>query len=184
MIMPTSWPVGKTDPWKRPKLGPWLSDPDKIVQYDAIFTEDEFDFDGTYYTLTGTINEPKPIQRPGPPILVGGSGDRLLKLVAEQADVWNVPGPPHASLEFLADRMRVLDRHCADLGRDPASITRSVQVLVSGDNPAVARATAAELVGAGFGHIVFGVLPPAPDNVARWLADEVLPEVSVDAGDA
>jgi alkanesulfonate monooxygenase SsuD/methylene tetrahydromethanopterin reductase-like flavin-dependent oxidoreductase (luciferase family) len=139
-----------------------------------MFTDEVFDFQGRYYTLTGTRNQPKPVQKPGPPVLVGGSGTRLLRLVAEQADIWNVPGPPHLSLDFITERSKVLDRHCAELGRDPASITRSVQILVRSEDPAAVRATVADLIGAGFGHIVFGVLPPAPDNVARWLADEII----------
>jgi alkanesulfonate monooxygenase SsuD/methylene tetrahydromethanopterin reductase-like flavin-dependent oxidoreductase (luciferase family) len=151
-----------------------------------MFTEDVFDFAGAYYTVAGTINEPKPVQRPGPPVLVGGSGTRLLRVAAEQADIWNIPGPPHASLDFLAERSRVLDQHCADLGRDPASITRSVQMLIRTGDAAGERATIAGLIGAGFRHIVVGVLPPAPDNVARWLADEiinpVLDQVRVAAG--
>jgi alkanesulfonate monooxygenase SsuD/methylene tetrahydromethanopterin reductase-like flavin-dependent oxidoreductase (luciferase family) len=146
-----------------------------------MFTEDEFDFDGRYYTLSGTINEPKPVQRPGPPVLVGGSGTRLLRLVAEQADIWNIPGPPHGSLEFLAERSRVLDLHCADIGRDPASITRSAQLVISTDDPASVRATVTDLVAAGFRHIVFGVRPPAPDNVPRWLADEIIKPVLQEA---
>jgi alkanesulfonate monooxygenase SsuD/methylene tetrahydromethanopterin reductase-like flavin-dependent oxidoreductase (luciferase family) len=139
-----------------------------------MFTEDEFDFDGRYNTLRGTISEPKPVQRPGPPVLVGGSGTRLLRLVAEQADIWNVPGPPHASMEFLAERSRVLDQHCADIGRDPASVTRSVQLVIPPDDAAGIRATVTGLVDAGFRHIVFAVRPPGPDNVARWLADEII----------
>jgi alkanesulfonate monooxygenase SsuD/methylene tetrahydromethanopterin reductase-like flavin-dependent oxidoreductase (luciferase family) len=139
-----------------------------------MFTEDEFDFAGRYYTLTGTINQPKPVQRPGPPVLVGGSGTRLLRVVAEQADIWNVPGPPHATMDFLVERSRVLDQHCADVGRDPASITRSVQVLMTTEDPARERAIIAGLIKAGFRHIVVGVRPPAPDNVPRWLADEII----------
>jgi alkanesulfonate monooxygenase SsuD/methylene tetrahydromethanopterin reductase-like flavin-dependent oxidoreductase (luciferase family) len=147
-----------------------------------MFTEDVFDFDGRYYTLTGTINEPKPVQRPGPPVLVGGSGTRLLRLAAEQADIWNVPGPPHASMEFLVERSQVLDQHCADIGRDPASITRSVQIVTGTDDPAAVRATVSGLLDAGFRHIVFGVRPPAPDNVPRWLADEIINPVLQNAG--
>jgi alkanesulfonate monooxygenase SsuD/methylene tetrahydromethanopterin reductase-like flavin-dependent oxidoreductase (luciferase family) len=147
-----------------------------------MFTEDVFDFAGRYYTLSGTINEPKPVQRPGPPVLVGGSGTRLLRVVAEQADIWNIPGPPHASVDFVTERSRVLDRHCADLGRDPASITRSVQVLIRTDEAAGERATIARLITAGFRHIVAGVLPPAPGNVARWLADEIINPVMEQAG--
>jgi alkanesulfonate monooxygenase SsuD/methylene tetrahydromethanopterin reductase-like flavin-dependent oxidoreductase (luciferase family) len=139
-----------------------------------MFTDDVFDFRGRYHTLTGTRNEPKPVQRPRPPVLIGGSGTRLLRLVAEHADIWNVPGPPHGTLEFIRERSRVLDQHCADLGRDPATVTRSAQVLIQVGDPAAVRAMTQELIGADFRHIVFGVRPPAPDNVARWLADEVI----------
>lgn len=139
-----------------------------------MFTEDVFDFDGRYYSLSGTRNEPKPIQRPGPPVLVGGTGTRLLRVVAEQADIWNIPGPPHASLEFVAERGRVLDQHCADIGRDPAEITRSVQLVITADDPAGVRATVASLIRAGFGHVVLGVRPPAPDNVPGWLVAEIV----------
>jgi alkanesulfonate monooxygenase SsuD/methylene tetrahydromethanopterin reductase-like flavin-dependent oxidoreductase (luciferase family) len=152
-----------------------LSETITIVR--RMFTEDTFDFDGRYYSLSGTINEPKPVQRPGPPVLVGGAGTRLLRLAAEQADLWNIPGPPHASLEYLTERSRVLDRHCADIGRDPASITRSVQIVITTEDPAAVRATVNDLIEAGFGHIVFGVRPPAPDNVPRWLADEIIAPV-------
>ncbi|MEV4064750.1 hypothetical protein [Nonomuraea dietziae] len=64
------------------------------------------------------------MQRPGPPILIGGWGDRMLRLVAEQADIWNVPGPPHNSVEWIAERGRVLNDHCAAIGRDPREIVR------------------------------------------------------------
>jgi hypothetical protein len=139
-----------------------------------MFTEDTFDFGGNYYSLTGTLNEPKPVQPGGPPVLVGGTGTRLLRLVAEQADIWNVPGPPHASLEFLAERNAVLDRHCEDVGRDPANVLRSVQLIVNAGDPAAVRQVVAQVIEAGFGHVVLAVRPPAPDNVARWLADEII----------
>ena len=107
-------------------------------------------------------------------MLVGGTGTRLLRLVPEQADIWNIPGPPHASPEFIAARSGVLDQHCADIGRDPAEITRSVQLVITADDPAGVRATVTGLVGAGFSHIVLGVRPPAPGNVPGWLAEEII----------
>ena len=157
-----------------------LSETITIVR--RMFTEDVFDFGGRYFTLTGTRNEPKPVQRPGPPVLVGGPGTRLLRLVAEQADLWNIPGPPHASLEFVTERSRVLDQHCADIGRDPAEIIRSVQMVTTADDPAGVRGTIAGLVGAGFGHIVLGVRPPAPDNVPAWLAEEIIRPIRAELG--
>jgi alkanesulfonate monooxygenase SsuD/methylene tetrahydromethanopterin reductase-like flavin-dependent oxidoreductase (luciferase family) len=139
-----------------------------------MFTEDVFDFRGRYFTLTGTRNEPKPVQPGGPPVLVGGTGTRMLRLVAEHADIWNVPGPPHGSVDFLADRSRVLDEQCAAIGRDPMKVVRSTQVIFAGDDAAAARSIVADVIKAGFGHIVMAVRPSAPDNVARWLANEII----------
>ena len=139
-----------------------------------MFTDDIFDFSGRHYTLTGTRNEPKPVQPGGPPVLIGGSGNRMLRLVAEHADIWNVPGPPHGSTEFLAERSQVLDRHCEAIGRDPAEVVRSTQVMFPGDDPVAARSVVADVIAAGFSHIVMAVRPPAPDNIARWLADEII----------
>jgi alkanesulfonate monooxygenase SsuD/methylene tetrahydromethanopterin reductase-like flavin-dependent oxidoreductase (luciferase family) len=139
-----------------------------------MFTEGAFDFDGRYYSLAGTLNEPKPVQPGGPPVLVGGTGTRLLRLVAEHADIWNVPGPPHASLQFLAERSAVLDRQCEAVGRDPGSVLRSVQLIISADDPDAVRQLVCRVIEAGFGHVVLAVRPPSPDNVARWLADEII----------
>lgn len=139
-----------------------------------MFTEDVFDFHGRHYVLTGTRNEPKPVQPGGPPILVGGTGTRMLRLVAHHADIWNAPGPPHGTIGFLSERNRVLDKQCEAIGRDPAQVLRSTQVIFSGDDAAAGRAIVAAVIAAGFSHIVMAVRPPAPDNVPRWLADEII----------
>ena len=152
-----------------------LAETIRIVR--RMFTEDVFDFSGRYYTLTGTRNEPKPVQPGGPPVLIGGTGNKMLRLVAEQADMWNAPGPPHASVAFLAERSKVIDEECAAIGRDPAQIVRSAQVILSGDDAAAARAIVADVIAAGFTCIVMAVRPPTPDNVPRWLADEVIAPV-------
>ncbi|MDT5027949.1 MAG: hypothetical protein QOE61_4375 [Micromonosporaceae bacterium] len=72
------------------------------------------------------ICEPKPVQRPLP-ILIGGGGERrMLGIVARYADIWNTWGRP----EVIAHKSAVLDRFCAEAGRDPATIDRSAQALV------------------------------------------------------
>jgi alkanesulfonate monooxygenase SsuD/methylene tetrahydromethanopterin reductase-like flavin-dependent oxidoreductase (luciferase family) len=142
-----------------------------------MFTEEAFDFDGRYYTLKGTRNAPKPLQPGGPPVLVGGTGTRMLRLVARHADIWNIPGPPHGSIEFIAERNKVLDQDCAEIARDPRDLLRSAQVILQGDDPAAARQTVASVIAAGFNHIILAVRPPSPGNVARWLANEVITPV-------
>lgn len=147
---------------------------ESITILRRMFTEDVFDFAGRYYSLTGTRNEPKPVQPGGPPLLIGGSGTRMLRIIAAHADIWNVPGPPHASLEFLAERSHELDQQCTAVGRDPSTVTRSVQMILPGDDALAARHIVGAVIEAGFRHIVLALRPPWPDNVARWLADEVI----------
>lgn len=139
-----------------------------------MWTEDVFDFHGRYYTLKGNRNEPKPVQRPGPPLLIGGWGTRTLRLVAEHADIWNIPGPPHHTLEYITERSRVLDGHCEDIGRDPATITRSVQYIVSYDDPAGDRRVILDLIDAGLTHIVLSLRSPYPPQIAHRLVDEII----------
>lgn len=124
-----------------------------------MWTETEpFDFDGRYYQLTGTVCEPKPVSRPHPPITIGGAGPKLtLRVVAEHADIWNCPA--RTPEDFLQSNA-VLDQHCADVGRDPGEIARSVQLLVRGDDWASARAQVQEFIQAGVNHVVLAPLPP------------------------
>ncbi|GLW69717.1 hypothetical protein Kpho02_20160 [Kitasatospora phosalacinea] len=139
-----------------------------------MWTEKEFDFEGRYYTLKGNRNEPKPVQPAGPPLLIGGWGDRTLRLVAEHADIWNVPGPPHNRLDYIVERSRVLDGQCRAIGRDPAEIQRSVQVIVSYDDDGANRRVVRELIGAGLTHIVLSLPRGYPQGIVRRLADEVV----------
>jgi len=137
-----------------------------------LWTEDKpFDFHGSYLSLTGAFCNPKPVQRPGPPIVIGGQAAATLRVVAEHADVWNFPG---GDVEAAVRRGALLDRFCAEIGRDPASITRSLVLPVSYDNPASTRDSIAEAVGAGFRHVVLTLPAPYQENVARWVASELI----------
>ncbi|MEU3270951.1 LLM class flavin-dependent oxidoreductase [Saccharomonospora sp. NPDC006951] len=137
-----------------------------------LWTEEEpFDFHGRHIDLTGASGNPKPVQRPGPPILIGGRALGTLRVVAEHADAWNIPG---GDIEDMVKRAALLDRYCTEIGRDPSAITRSAYLPVAYDDPGATRATVGEAVEAGFSHIVFGLPAPWPENVARWVADELI----------
>ena len=90
------------------------------------------DFDGRYYQLNQARLEPKPIQKPYPPIVIGGSGEQLtLRVVARYASIWNFTG---SDVETFRHKVRVLHEHCAGVGRDPEQIELSVQVRVNYDD--------------------------------------------------
>jgi alkanesulfonate monooxygenase SsuD/methylene tetrahydromethanopterin reductase-like flavin-dependent oxidoreductase (luciferase family) len=141
-----------------------------------LWTEDEpFDFDGTYHHLVGAFCNPKPVQRPHPPIVIGGRATATLRVVAEHADVWNIPG---GDINDAVRRSAMLDGFCAEIDRDPAAITRSNYLPVSYDQPRNTRNSVHEAVGAGFSHIVLGLSAPYPADVARWVADEIISAAS------
>lgn len=137
-----------------------------------LWTEDKpFDVDGAHLTLTDAFCEPKPVQRPGPPFMIGGRSSRVLRVAAEHADLWNTAP---ADLDDVAARSRLLDRYCAEIGRDPATITRSVALPVDYDRPAATRERIEAFAGIGFRHFVLTLPAPYPAGVARWVADEMI----------
>ena len=137
-----------------------------------LWTETEpFDFAGEHVQLTGAFCNPKPVQRPYPPIMIGGRSAPTLRVVAAHADKWNIPG---GDIADVVQRSALLDRYCAEIGRDPASITRSIHLPVSYADPAVTRDAIGQATAAGFGHIVLGLAPPYPAGVAHWVADELI----------
>ncbi|MFD8387997.1 LLM class flavin-dependent oxidoreductase [Streptomyces sp. NPDC059680] len=138
-----------------------------------LWTESEpFDFHGTHHRLTGAFGNPKPVQRPHPPILIGGRSSATLRVVAEHADLWNIPGG--GDIGDIIGRSALLDRYCTEIGRDPAAVIRSIHLPVSYDRPASTRDAIGEAVDAGFRHIVLGLPSPYPAEAARWVADELI----------
>ncbi len=92
-----------------------------------MWSDDDGPFDGTHYHLAETICSPRPVSSPRPPIMVGGSGERkTLRLVARYADACNLFA---AEPDEVAHKLDVLDRHCADAGRDPAEIRRTMLTM-------------------------------------------------------
>lgn len=109
--------------------------PQRLRQLDEAVTlmkrmwvEEQPSFSGKHFKTERVYCEPKPVQRPHPPVLIGGGGERvLLRLAARHADIWNNLAVNQGQ---LAHKVAVLREHCAAVGRDPDSIRVSQQTMV------------------------------------------------------
>ncbi len=160
------------------------------------------DFQGRYYQLQGAVCRPAPLQSPHPPILVAGSGPRLLGLVARYADWWDSWAP----IEQAIERRALLAEHCARAGRDLAAITWSISAdylyepsqirlqervaaqaaiagreprytrgrMVAGDLDAIAQQVQA-MADAGVDHLLLHVPSPYDMAAVELFAREVMP---------
>lgn len=138
--------------------------------------EDDGPFEGEHYRLTETLCHPRPLQAAGPPVLIGGGGEKkTLRLVARYADACNLFD---VGVEGLAHKIDVLRGHCEDVGRDPAEIAVTV---IGGDDPLadvdayVAKAESYARLGVSTMWTGFPTLDP--DLVAR-AGDQVVPRLA------
>lgn len=123
-----------------------------------LLTQEHTDFEGRFYHLAQARNEPKPIQSPRPPIVIGGRGEkRTLRLVAEYASMWDALFVEDEKDEWK--RLRdVLHRHCEDVGRDPAEISCSSHLRVGPDpDPAEVAGRAASMFETGIDIVILGL---------------------------
>jgi F420-dependent oxidoreductase-like protein len=119
----------------------------------AMFTEQAPSFEGRHYRIQQALNNPKPI-RGRIPVLIGGGGEkRTLRLVAQYGDACNLFG----DAEAIRHKLDVLERHCADVGRDPAEITKTALYTVR--DPVAAADSVASLTAVG----IDGVIVNMPD---------------------
>jgi F420-dependent oxidoreductase-like protein len=145
-----------------------LEDALEIVQ--RLFTGQVSSYEGRVVSLRDAQLLPEPVQRPSPPIWIGGSGPRrTLPLVARYADVWHTWGSPN-SLRGLNDR---LDELAAEAGRDPASIMRASSLSL--DDLDTARKHASKWRDAGAGYLVCGWPEAGPAQIEAFARD-VMPE--------
>ncbi|MEY9871474.1 F420-dependent oxidoreductase-like protein [Streptacidiphilus sp. MAP12-33] len=125
-------------------------------------------FEGAHYRLTDARCEPKPLQRPHPPLCVGGNGEkRTLRTAARYAQHWNYDLGPIEGFRRARD---VLHAHCADIGRDPATIRLSCQLRHTGD-PAETAATARAFAEEGADLAIVYLTPPYTPAVLEPLAE-------------
>ena len=158
-----------------PRAGERIDRLEEAIQVmKALFTADRADFDGRHYRLRDASYNPKPVQRPYPPIWVGGGGERrTLPVAARHADVWHGFGSP----AVLVRKSAIVDRAAEEAGRDPATVTRSTSLSISEPRDEV-RGTADALREAGFSYLVVSW----SGDRARMeeFAADVLPDLAAD----
>ncbi|QBD75731.1 LLM class F420-dependent oxidoreductase [Ktedonosporobacter rubrisoli] len=137
-----------------------------------MWSETAPDFAGKYYQIKEAYCEPKPVQKPYPPFVIGGSGEKLtLRIVAQYASIWNfVGGGP----EIFQQRSAVLDKHCAAIGRDPQTIQRSIQSLVNPANLEETRSMLQAYIQAGATHLILSLRAPYPEGIVHRLDEEII----------
>lgn len=168
----------------------------------GMFTQEKTTLHGRHYRVTDALGQPKPVQTPYPPIMIGGTGEKvLLRIVAEHADMWNMHGPA----ETMARKIDVIRRHGDRVGRDADRIEKTVmmplcyrapgreefvQRLVAGMGqvtPAEARGeimigerqecldTVERYRRAGVTHFIFMTFAPYNTDEIQAFAEEVIP---------
>ena len=110
-----------------PPIGKRMDRLHEAVQIAKLmFTEERPSFTGEYYRIERALNVPRPIQKGGPQILIGGGGERrTLRILAEHGDIGHWFGAP---VEELKRKKGVFEEHCAEVGRDPSQVLLTVGI--------------------------------------------------------
>ena len=146
-----------------PSAGERLDRLEEALQINrAMFTEPAPSFQGRHYRIHEVLNNPKPI-RGRIPVLIGGGGEkRTLRLVAQYGDACNLFGDAAA----VRHKLDVLERHCADVGRDPAEITKTALATVQ--DPVKAADFVASLTAVGIDGVIVNM--PEVTNLDKLAA--------------
>jgi F420-dependent oxidoreductase-like protein len=135
----------------------------------AMWTQEEAVFEGNYYQVRGAINQPKGVQRPHIPLLIGGGGEKVtLKLVAQYGDACNVAG----DLDTIKHKFNVIKQHCEAVGRDYESIHRTSTTfcaIAPTDEQALAQVP--DFVRSQYGDRINAALIGRPDTIRKRLAE-------------
>ncbi|MGB7051661.1 MAG: TIGR03560 family F420-dependent LLM class oxidoreductase [Acidimicrobiales bacterium] len=145
---------------------------DTVEIVTRLFTGETVSYEGRRVSLHDARMRPLPVQRPHPPIWIGGTGlRRTIPLAARYADVWHSWGTPNSMRETNS----LLDKLAAEAGRDPAAIMRAGSLSL--DDMETARRHGAKWRDAGFGYLVCG-WPEAGASQVEAFARHVLPELT------
>jgi F420-dependent oxidoreductase-like protein len=137
-----------------------------------MWTEQAATFEGKYYQIKNAYCEPKPVQKPYPPFVIGGGGEQLtLRIVAQYASIWNMAG---GSPEDFKHKNEVLDGHCAAIGRDPKEIQRSIQIRINPQDLTESRVAIESYIQTGATHIILNLIYPYPEGIVKRLVNEIV----------
>jgi F420-dependent oxidoreductase-like protein len=180
-------PRGPGTPWEAEGLGiPFPSLAERFERLEEVlqiahqmWRGDEAPYTGRHYQLVRPLNSPSPVQRPHPPILIGGSGEKkTLRLVAKYGDacsLFDIPGSGFA--DNIGHKLAVLREHCAAQGRDYAGIEKTIASTfdVAAD-PQTVLAHLRDLVKLGIDHVLLS--PPGPwDDASLDALISMLPQI-------
>ncbi|SHL51859.1 alkanesulfonate monooxygenase [Pseudonocardia thermophila] len=144
-----------------------------------MWSGDDGPYAGTHYVLDRTLNSPQPLQRPHPPILIGGGGERkTLRLVAQYAQACNLFAD-----DDLAHKLAVLDKHCAAVGRDRSEIETTVVLPPrdpgpDGENTDVIVAELRQLATLGVDHVQLKVPRMVEIRPLELFGERIIPVVA------
>ena len=145
-----------------------LSESLQIIK--ALFTQERTNFDGRYYKFKDAIANPKPIQKPHPPIWIGAQGETTLRLTARHADVWNISG---GDPEFVKETIKRFDEACRAVGRNPSEVRRSIQFGWEGGSRDELLELAGKYYELGVTELVVYLRGDNPDRLAARIAEEL-----------
>lgn len=136
-----------------------------------MWSSEDGPFQGKHFQLEETLNSPQPVQKPHPPIMIGGMGERkTLRLVAQYGDACNLF--MRAGADTLRHKLEILRRHCRTVGREYEEIEKSVlgSLDLTGGPAQAGRAldVCREMEALGFDHIIFNMKDVGPDSIARF----------------
>lgn len=143
-----------------------------------MWSDDDGPYTGRYYTLAETLNVPAPIQRPHPPIVVGGGGEKkTLRLVAKYADACNLNV---TEVDEVAHKLQVLREHCDAEGRDYATIEKTMQGGSANPNadPDAFLRYAEQLAALGIEHIHLRTQTDDPAGYVTRFGETVAPRLA------
>jgi F420-dependent oxidoreductase-like protein len=143
-----------------------------------MWSDSEEPYDGRHYRLARTLNSPQSVQRPHPPILIGGGGERkTLRMVAQYAQACNLFDSPE-----LPRKLDVLRQHCEDVGRDYDDIEKTVMYAVDpgpdGENVDRVLSHLRDLAALGVDHVHSRALDGSRTDWLEVIGERVIPEMS------